>query len=397
MVFQNYVSLFQKVNSDIQSLVENDDPLDDMDDGMFPEDMSIFKMEQRQKSVRARVACDQLIGAIPDAIAQALHDAFCKSSKKMVDRFTSENMKKTLYDVCSVLISGMRPTIAHVKHWMNEQDRQKARTNALGGSQLLGDSAKLGVSRRSSGGLGSRNSMKRGSNRRKKNRNSSNFGGLKKKNSTGSVAGSVVGDGSNPATGLGGLFRKNVEKESMPLNSTRQTTRCRLQLGNSRLVHAYLKRHEAIIATQPLQLKMTMTTHQDRVELTKTIPEQGDLMDENIGGIGGGAVRDENEEMLEWATGQSLRTRMARKDEWELHKEQKPKTVRSAVKEFKKRQDEIKRKHAKSQITYKREVRKSIQDLDQAFKMLELEQSQVTVGDVNEWANQFTDRKLLTS
>ena len=150
----------------------------------------------------------------------------------------------------------------------------------------------------------------------------------------------------------------------MPLNSTRQTTRCRLQLGNSRLVHAYLKRHEAIIATQPLQLKMTMTTHQDRVELTKTIPEQGDLMDENIGGIGGGAVRDENEEMLEWATGQSLRTRMARKDEWELHKEQKPKTVRSAVKEFKKRQDEIKRKHAKSQIAYKREVRKSIQDLD---------------------------------
>ena len=120
-------------------------------------------------------------------------------------------------------------------------------------------------------------------------------------------------------------------------------------------------------------------------------------MDENVGGIGGGAVRDENEEMLEWATGQSLRTRMARKDEWELHKEQKPKTVRSAVKEFKKRQDEIKRKHAKSQITYKREVRKSIQDLDQAFKMLELEQSQVTVGDVNEWANQFTDRKLLTS
>ena len=92
-------------------------------------------------------------------------------------------MKKTLYDVCSVLISGMRPTIAHVKHWMNEQDRQKARTNALGGSQLLGDSAKIGVSRRSSGGLGSRNSMKRGSNRRKKNRNSSNFGGLKKKNS----------------------------------------------------------------------------------------------------------------------------------------------------------------------------------------------------------------------
>ena len=65
--------------------------------------------------------------------------------------------------------------------------------------------------------------------------------------------------------------------------------------------------------------------------------------------------------------------------------------------ELKQRQDEIKRQHAKSQITYKREVRKSIQDLDQAFKMLELEQSQVTVGDVNEWANQFTDRKLLTS
>ena len=59
--------------------------------------------------------------------------------------------------------------------------------------------------------------------------------------------------------------------------------------------------------------------------------------------------------------------------------------------------DNCPRKHAKSQITYKREVRKSIQDLDQAFKMLELEQSQVTVGDVNEWANQFTDRKLLTS
>ena len=46
-IAENYVSLFQKIRSDAQALVENDDPLDDMDDGMFPEDMSIFKMEQK--------------------------------------------------------------------------------------------------------------------------------------------------------------------------------------------------------------------------------------------------------------------------------------------------------------------------------------------------------------
>eukprot|EP00943_MAST-04B_sp_MAST-4B-sp1_P002246 g2246.t1 len=348
-----------------------------MDDGLFPEDMSIFKMEMRQLDIRARVACDQLLGAIPDAMAQALYDAFCKSSKKVVDRFTTENLKKTLYDVCSVLISGMRPTVAHVKHWMNEQDRQKARTSALGGSQLIGDSSTLGVSKRSRSGFGSRNSTKRGSNRKKKTRNSSNFSGS---------------TSNNPASSFGNLFRKNVERESMPLNTSRQTTRCRLQLGNSRLVHAYLRKHEASISAQPLQLKMTMTTHQDRIELTKTITDNGYNSGESIGG--NGDVTDEHEELLEWATGQSLRSRMARKDEWEMHKEQKPKTVRSAVYEFKKRQEEIKKKHADSQKQYKKEVRKSKQDLDQAFLQLSIEQGQVTVGDVNEWANQFTDRRL---
>ena len=166
-IAENYVSLFQKIRSDAQALVENDDPLDDMDDGMFPEDMSIFKMEQKQLDVRARVACDQLIGAIPDAIAQALYEAFCKSSRKMVDRFTSENLKRTLYDVCSVMISGMRPTVPNVKHWMNEQDRQKARTNALGSSQLLGDSSKLGVSRRGYSGGGRKSPHRRGTDRKK--------------------------------------------------------------------------------------------------------------------------------------------------------------------------------------------------------------------------------------
>ena len=146
------------------------------------------------------------------------------------------------------------------------------------------------------------------------------------------------------------------------------------------------------ISAQPLQLKMTMTTHQDRIELTKTITDNGYNSGESIGG--NGDVTDEHEELLEWATGQSLRSRMARKDEWEMHKEQKPKTVRSAVYEFKKRQEEIKKKHADSQKQYKKEVRKSKQDLDQAFLQLSIEQGQVTVGDVNEWANQFTDRRL---
>ena len=175
----------------------------------------------------------------------------------------------------------------------------------------------------------------------------------------------------------------------MPLNSRRQTTRCRLQLGNSRLVHAYLKRHEASIAAQPLQLNMTMTTHQDRVELTKTIPDH----EEEIHSVDR-SMRDENEEMLEWATGQSLQTRMRRKDEWGLQKEVAPKTVYSAVLESRKRQEEIKKKHELSRKDYRKEVKKTKEDLDQAFVQLKLEQSRVTVGDVNEWANQFTDRRL---
>ena len=161
----------------------------------------------------------------------------------------------------------------------------------------------------------------------------------------------------------------------MPLNTARQTTRCKLQLGNSRLVHAYLKRHEASIAAQPLQLNMTMTTHQDRVELTKTIPDH----ESEIPSINR-SMRDENEEMLEWATGQSLQKQMTRKDEWERQKEAAPRTVYSAVLESRKRQEEIKKKHESSRKDYKKEVKKTKEDLDQAFMQLELEQSRVTVG-----------------
>ena len=105
-------------------------------------------------------------------------------------------------------------------------------------------------------------------------------------------------------------------------------------------------------------------------------------------------MRDENEEMLEWATGQSLQTRMMRKDEWGLQKEAAPRTVYSAVLESRKRQEEIKKKHEVSRKDYRKEVKKTKEDLDQAFVQLKLEQSRVTVGDVNEWANQFTDRRL---
>eukprot|EP00944_MAST-04C_sp_MAST-4C-sp1_P006204 g6204.t1 len=258
---------------------------------------------------------------------------------------------------------------------MNEQDRQKARTNALGSSQLLGDSSKLGASRRSYGGGGRRSPHRRGADRKKKSRSA--------KSQKGRV--SPIGN----SNGLGRLFRKSVKRDSMPLNSKRQTTRCRLQLGNSRLVHAYLKKHQASIAAQPLQLNMTMTTHQDRVELTKAIPDHED----EIHSVDR-SMRDENEEMLEWATGQSLQTRMMRKDEWGLQKEAAPRTVYSAVLESRKRQEEIKKKHEVSRKDYRKEVKKTKEDLDQAFKQLKLEQSRVTVGDVNEWANQFTDRRL---
>ena len=118
-----------------------------------------------------------------------------------------------------------------------------------------------------------------------------------------------------------------------------------------------------------------MTTHQDRVELTKTIPDH----EEEIHSVDR-SMRDENEEMLEWATGQSLQTRMRRKDEWGLQKEVAPKTVYSAVLESRKRQEEIKKKHELSRKDYRKEVKKTKEDLDQAFVQLKLEQSRVTVG-----------------
>jgi hypothetical protein len=339
-VSDNYVKLFQKLSSDIQTFVEDHDPFDKRWES-FPADVSRFPMIQRQMHVRARMTCDPIIAAIPDALGQVLYDVFHRTAKKMIDRFEPTSLQASLADVCHVLIGGMRPTNAAVKHWLDEQSRVRMRAGI-----------KTAVPNYAAVGSG-RSPVKK------------------------------LSGGPASSESKGFTFRRPSSPPSMPLKGLQQSTRCRLTLGNSRLVQAFLNRHEAATQARGLKLNITLTTRAERPELTKPI-------EANPFKVGG-------EEVFEWVVGEPLVHKMAKKDKWETDKGVKEKTVRDMVKEALTKQNEIQASHRLSQKQFRKSIRDSKRNLEQAYQILGNEQRRVSVGDMNEWANNFTERKLFNN
>ena len=115
-VAENYCGLFRFIYSSIQTWVDADDPTNDYDDGMLGETTN-DPINMRSLKMRARSAADKLLGAFPDAFAQAIFTAAASACPRLLERYGQRRFRRVLLSMMASCMHGMRISADKFGHW----------------------------------------------------------------------------------------------------------------------------------------------------------------------------------------------------------------------------------------------------------------------------------------
>lgn len=293
---ENYLNLFRRTMFNVESFCAADDPTDDFDDGLLPPAVrrgAIF----RAMSFRARHTCDRVLGAFPDAFAQATVRAVHRAAPRVVDSFGIERLRMCASDIMNVCINGMRETKTRTDHWpaiglgaILGATAQPARvklpmTGIKKGTlslhkELAKLSRKLDKGVRSEGGGGGGGGQ-RASRMGSVSQTSGSGGGMSGTNTPrrgtimtgdgGEAEGTTVKLDEAGATESRMLAEHGGPAESMPLEKRHIVTKTRFVLGHSHFIGKLVEKNNRASSMRKHELTITLTTSAERPDLVPSL------------------------------------------------------------------------------------------------------------------------------